>query len=298
MADQAGPARRLFIHAGAHRTGTSSFQMFLAQNRDVLAAAGYDVAFPNRDGQPGSGLGLRLPQPRHGDARLARFKQSVRAEIARVNPDPAARALILSEENLPGRMVHFFQGQFYPAAEARMQVLAKALPPPEALLLVIRDYAGLFVSAYRKRAEDNPVTPFAKDAAAMVAIPRGWPDIVTLLQRRLRPRRFVVVDYAARGSDPDLLARLLSNEPAGLVPPSARLNTSATDAALLALQARYAAGQTMSRPDWQAVIAAHAVDRTDQGFARFTPDQAAALATRYEKDRARIAAMPGLEFIA
>lgn len=289
--------RRLFVHAGAHRTGTSSFQMFLGENRDRLMAAGYDVAFPNRDDQPGTGLGLRLPKPKHEGVRLRRFRMSVREEVARVNPDSAARALILSEENLMGRMLHFFQGEFYPAAEARIRVMAQALPPPEVLMLVIRDYAGLFASAYRKRAEDNLVTPFAQDAETMANMAEGWPKIVALFQHHWNPRRLVVIDYAARGTNAALLARLVPAAPSDLVPLPMRLNASASDAALMALQARYAAGETLTRDRWQAVIAAHADDRTDHGFARFTPAQARRLATRYEKDRARIASMPGLEII-
>jgi len=38
-------SRDVFIHAGAHRTGTSSFQLCMATNRDRLEAAGFDLSY-------------------------------------------------------------------------------------------------------------------------------------------------------------------------------------------------------------------------------------------------------------
>ena len=45
--------KRIYLHAGAHRTGSSSFQMCLYANRDLLGSMGLDVAYPGRDGVPG-----------------------------------------------------------------------------------------------------------------------------------------------------------------------------------------------------------------------------------------------------
>lgn len=290
-------SKRVFIHAGAHRTGTSSFQLCLARNRAALAAAGYDLAYPGRDGIPGGRLRLDLPRKRHGDRRVPDFAARVRDHLARLSPDPG-RALILSEENIPGLMRNFYDGLFYPGSGRRLATLATALDaPPVHLLFLLRSYDTLFVSAYRKRAEDNPVPPFAEVAPQFLAITRGWPEIVVELRDILKPRRLTVLTHETRGTSRDLLARLVPGlDPARLAEPGRTMNLSATDAGLAALQARYRAGEKLARPAWQQVIRDHAGDRTPRGFAGFAAADAARLRARYAADLDRIAALPGVDF--
>ncbi len=295
---------RIYIHAGAHRTGTSSFQQCLDINRARLSEAGFDAAYPGRDGIAGGTLALRMPHPRHRKSPDADWVGKVRAEIARHVTAPG-RALILSEENIPGRMFHFYQGQFFPVAQRRAQVLAQGLPGPiEHLVYVTRSYDQLFTSAYRKRAEDNPVAPFYEIAAKMAAMDRGWPELVSIFQTWLKPKKFTIIEYGARGQSRDLLNRLL---PDGAIPeleePERQLNLSASDAALFALQDKYRAGEKLERGAWQAIIADHAVagpkdaPETAEPFAAFSDDQTAILQQKYADDLDRIRAMNDITFI-
>jgi len=171
----------------------------LANNRPVIEAAGFDVTYPGRDNIPDGTLGLRLPSPRNADQVAQRSAPSVGQEIAeKCRAD--SRALILSEENMLGRMVHFSAGRFYPAVEARFDALALGTAAPVLrALLVVRDYAQLYVSSYRKRAEDNLVDPFNDGRSKMMRMDRGWPEIVAALQARLQPQETVVVEYGHRG---------------------------------------------------------------------------------------------------
>lgn len=104
---------------------------------------------------------------------------------------------------------------------------------------------------------------------------------------------------ARRGSSVDLL-RALVPEAAGLdlVEPARAVNLSATDAALIALQARYRAGEDLRRGAWQAVIGDHAQDTAPLGFAAFSEADKAVLDTRYARDLERIAALDGVDLIA
>ncbi|MCA0920945.1 hypothetical protein [Pseudooceanicola nanhaiensis] len=290
-------AAPVYLHAGAHRTGTSSFQMCLSLNADALRAAGYDLAYPGRDGIPGGNLQLRLPAPRHGPRKVRRLGEAAGAHLAALRSD-ATRPLILSEENIPGRMLHFYQGRFYPAAAARARALKTALPGPVAhLLYVVRPYDTLYVSAYRKRAEDRPVEPFATIRPRLMAMDRGWLELMELLIEQLTPARVTVVDYAARGSSAALLGHLLEADPAGLKEPGQVVNLSATDAALEALQARYARGETLERDAWKAVIAEHAEAQEPRGFAAFTQGEAEDLRARYAADMERLGRMPGVSVV-
>lgn len=280
----------IFIHAGAHRTGTSSFQMCLHVNRAVLHGAGYTLAYPGRDGIPSGRLEVRLPG---GVTVPDDAADRARASLAAYMDD---RPLILSEENIPGRMFHFMKGQFYPRTESRAHVLRAAIDRPIAhVVLVLRPYDEMFVSGYRKRAEDNPVRPFADLRPSYMAVRSGWPKVLRAVRDILKPAAITAVPYPKRGTSVALLQRLvpaLADIP--LEEPARVVNLSATDAALEALQARYHAGVKLRRPEWKAMIGAHADDRSDRGFAAFTDTEKVELTKRYNADLNKIAKMPGI----
>lgn len=293
--------KMVYLHVGGHRTGTSSFQMCLDLNRARLAAAGIDSAYPGRDGIPGGRLRLKLPGPEAGARKQEAMVPAVRAELERHITDPT-RALVLSEENIPGRMFHFYKGRFFPAAEARLRVLRAGLgqigcAKPTRVVLVLRSYDALFASAYRKRAEDNPVPSFREIAPRMVAMDRGWPALVRAIKSLLVPDELVVIEYGVRGASRELLKQLLPDLDGTLAEPDRALNLSATDRALEALQTRYHAGAKLSRADWQAVIADHSDARESTGFAAFTPEERDALRARYAEHLEKIARIRGITFL-
>ncbi len=281
----------IYIHAGAHRTGTSSFQMCLHTNRAVLDRAGWTTGYPGRDGIPSGNLALRLPSGHRVDAASAAEKA---AEC--LNGYRDGRPFILSEENIPGRMYEFMQGKFYPFAEARCAALRAAWSGPIAhLMLVVRPYDQMFVSSFRKRAEDNAMPAFADVQAAYMNIDRGWPELVTLMHDILQPATMTVVPYAVRGTNVDLLTRLVPEvHELDLQEPDRIVNQSATDAALEALQVRYRSGETLARATWKAVIDAQSNDTKSRGFAAFTELERSELSARYASDLKQIEWMPGI----
>ncbi|MDU9003785.1 hypothetical protein [Sedimentitalea todarodis] len=287
----------VLIHAGAHRTGTSSFQLCLHENRAVLDRHGYDIAYPGRDGVQGGNLRLPLPRRRHGEKRIPQYAEQARDVLAALSPE-AGRGLILSEENIPGPMLHFYQGQFFPASRKRFLSLAGALEaPPVHVLYVVRSYADLFVSAYRKRAEDNPVVPFSEIVPNFLAIDRGWPELLSEMRDTLGAETLTVLPYEGRGSSCALLKRLVPGLVGEvLVEPSRTVNQSATDAALEALQARYRAGETLPRRVWQGILQDN-LEKTDRtGFAAFPEAERRELQARYDMDIARLSELEGISF--
>lgn len=283
----------LYVHLGAHRTGTSSFQMMLAENRALLAAQGFDVAYPGRDDIPKGNLRLRLPSPRNLERWESEFVPPAADELQR-HCTETGHAMILSEENILGRMIHFSAGKFYPAAEARLKTLAAAAEAPVLrAVLVVREYSELYASAWRKRAEDNRCPPFAKGRRNMLAMDRGWPDLVGLITQHLKVHQLVVIDCARRGRSVDMVRQLVPElTSASLAEPVRRMNHSATDAALVALQERYMRGETLARGVWQQIVAQHRNDTRSQGLSDFTPRQERILKGRYAEHLDEIAAMP------
>lgn len=282
----------VYIHAGSHRSGTSSFQMCLYENRFSLRKAGFDLAYPGRDGVPEGALRLRLPAPRDGLKRARDFVPRLRTHLSRISPDPR-RALILSEENIPGIMPHFFRGRFHPVTRVRLEVLDEVLGArPRFILFVPRSYDELFVSAYRKLAEDRAMKPFADCIPGLLAMRRGWPHVVAELRDLLKPEALVVVPYERRGESRELLARLVPGlDPGRLKEPDRTLNLSATDAALQRLQAVYRDGGEPDAAERAAIIAAHADDRAPRGIVELAPEQRNALRDRYRRDMARLGRM-------
>lgn len=285
----------LYVHLGAHRTGTSSFQMMLSENRDLLAQAGYDIAYPGRDDIPQGELKLRLPHPRNMGKWETEFLPGATKELQRF-ASPNSHAMILSEENIPGRMIHFPAGQFYPAAEVRLKTLsAAARAPVLRAVLVVREYTGLYISAYRKRAEDNKSPSFDAGRQNMLNMDRGWPDLVRLIFKHLKVQDLVVIDYNRRGRSVDIMGMLVPElAEAPLREPERRMNHSATDAALIALQERYQAGETLEREAWQAIIAEHRDDKELRGVSEFTKRQTRILEGRYQEHLDEIAKMPAV----
>ncbi|WP_299041564.1 hypothetical protein [uncultured Tateyamaria sp.] len=281
----------IYVHAGAHRTGTTSFQMCLHENRLVLQARGWTPAYPGRDGIKSGKLALRLPTGTRIDPVGAAAK-------ARRTLDPyrTSRPVILSEENILGRMFHFMQGKFYPFAEARCSALRAAWDGPIAhVLLVVRPYEQLFVSAFRKRAEDNPMPDFAEVRDSYLNIDRGWPELAASIRDILRPEAMTVLPYASRGSSLNLLHTLAPGlDMSGLIEPGQIANKSATDAALETLQARYRTGRDLSRADWKSVIERHAANTKPRNFAAFTDKEQADLSARYASDLKQMEWMPAI----
>lgn len=266
--------------------------MCLHGNRAALQREGWSLAYPGRDGIPSGDLALRLPgtigqKVTDGDVARARATLTDRSK---------GKPLILSEENILGRMFHFMKGQFYPMVEDRCRVLRAAWDGPVVhVVLVVRPYDELFASGYRKRAEDNAVPAFDGLRASYMDMDRGWPQIVGILRDTLAPETLSVVPYAARGTSVSLLERLVPQMSGRvLIEPAQTKNRSATDAALEALQRHYAGGQKLPRTAWKAIIGAHADDIKSRGFAEFSKEESKYLSDIYISDLKQIEGMSGV----
>lgn len=281
----------VYLHAGAPRSGTSSFQLFLELNAAAIRAQGVDLDYPNRDAAKAGTLALRLPAPRHGPEDLARRAAKARQNLARVLRP--GRPVLLSEENIAGRMLEFYKGQFFPVAPARAGYLAGVLAPRRVarITLVLRPYAEMFVSGFCKRAEDNWQRPFRVYREKMSRFEGGWPEVVAALHAALDPGEIVLLPYRRRRQAE--LARavcpLLDTD--AMVEPPREANASLGDAALFALRARFEAGERYSPELLAEVRAAHAETTSERPFARFTAEQTARLDARFAADWARLAAM-------
>jgi len=94
------PGRRVIVHAGFHKTGTTSAQKFLFANRkDIWPRCA--LALPAKLRQ-GAGLQAVRYSRFRTDALLDSFSDALHTMLSQI--DPGRRKVLISEESLSGRM--------------------------------------------------------------------------------------------------------------------------------------------------------------------------------------------------
>ena len=94
------PGRRVIVHAGFHKTGTTSAQKFLYANRkDIWPRSALILPAKLRQG---AGLQAVRYSRFRTDALLDSFSDSLHATLSQI--DPGRRKILISEERLSGRM--------------------------------------------------------------------------------------------------------------------------------------------------------------------------------------------------
>ena len=291
---------RVHLHVGAHRTGSSAFQMFLDLNAPALRAQGFDLAYPDRDGAKGGRLRMFLPAPRHKPAEVDYRVKKARHNLA-LQVSDRRRALVLSEENILGRMDPFYHGQFYPFCRARARFLKRVLQgrPVGRILMLVRPYDSLFVSAYRKRSEDHDMGDFNVIRERMAVFEgEGWPEVALTLIEELTPRKLVVMPYQRPRLERDLARALMPRlDVAELREADRPVNASLSDAGLAELQRRYQAGEPADRAVIEQVRRDYAEVEADSPYAAFTGGQKERLRTRYYDDLDTLRLLMGVQVI-
>lgn len=89
---------RVIVHAGYHKTGTTSLQDFMAANRETLAPV---LAYYGKMEFLGAGADARIYAQRPYPWRLARFRRSLRKFLKSI---PDHELIVLSRETFSGGM--------------------------------------------------------------------------------------------------------------------------------------------------------------------------------------------------
>ncbi len=202
----------VYLHMGAHRTGTTSFQYTLGHNAGALAQQGLTVWIKSRgqipNGRPTHGITNALNK--HADGEIGRPKAVARlTRWIRKQPDFGAQSVLMSDENFLGDMRGFFAGDgLYRGAGARCAVFADLFGPRlKRVTVVIRPLLGWIGSGAGYYALSGTVYPNADLIRLAGTETRGWADIVGEMRDALPETPLVVVDYKARGDDGQLAAR-------------------------------------------------------------------------------------------
>jgi hypothetical protein len=185
----------VFLHMGAHRTGTTTFQRTLQQNHRDLSKNGVTFWGPRMTrGGMFSGL-LRGDDAEAGETRrlIARNQGVIRLEMDRMQARGQKR-LLVSEENMLGGLRANLRAQvLYPGLEARLARFAGAFGPVTTRIgLAIRPYETYWASAYAQGIPQGHRVPEEADLDRLVTQPRTWRHVIGDLARAF-PRADIVV---------------------------------------------------------------------------------------------------------
>ena len=234
--------------------------------------------YPIRDGALGGFAGkFRFPSEDPGSPPVKRlFKTYVKPLRAKLQSlvAPNAEQILISEENLLGRMGVQLQGRFYPTAGTRLEILSKALQMPiDNALIVIRPYASYYSSAHAKLAQLRHRPTFASLAPRLLEQPDGWAALAVRLLETEVVKRLTVVSYPSRGSNTDLLGHFPNMDQQGFEPVEKSANASPSSQALDEFQKIYSTGKTITFKQRKEILAAYPIGKTFPSFRPFSPGQ-------------------------
>jgi hypothetical protein len=197
--------KRIFIHFGLQKTGTSFLQHVLFHSTDALARQGLDMV-------PGN--------------RLAAFRLMLRVRDrfdATVDPPGVANALDRLREQLEsatGTRALLTEESLAPAMKRQIATLVEVCAPREVHLVVtVRDLARQIPSAWQEWVKRSMNLPFEEYVESLYArdVPQSrkfWAhqDLPRTMGRWslfVPPERIHVVTVPQRGGDPELLLQRL-----------------------------------------------------------------------------------------
>jgi hypothetical protein len=279
----------LILHLGAHRTGSTAFQQMLVAGGGTLERAGLRALVHDDLG--------RIP----GFDRIDRGADGAAGRAAIKAAGAGAEQVLISDENMIGDMGwNIRSGSFYRRAHEKLAAHRDFFGVvPKRIGLGIRAYADYWVSAhayelsYRRPVTQDPVR-FADCKAGLVAVSRGWRDLVDDVRAVFPGAAILVWPVEARVPLPVLGRRLFGLDDLAFATPPPDVNAAPVAGLIPAMEAKRAAEPGLSRVQMREWLAGH----EPVAFDGFTSAQTERMDARYIADlRALSAGYAGVEFV-
>jgi hypothetical protein len=231
----------ILLHVGAHRTGTTSFQRYLADHADPIAAQGTCVWGPRqtRGGLfaglfPASGMLASGPNLVNGRVSLLMGKAR----------DLGADQLLISDENMIGSARHSVRsGRLFPAIGERMARFGASFGGRVTqVVLTIRQTDHWWASALAYTVGRGHPVPDADQIDRIAHDRRGWRDVITDLACALPEAKISIARYDDYAGRPDALFTQLTGRAAPATTQGYWLNRRPDEASLRAQMGPDAAG--------------------------------------------------------
>ena len=285
----------LIVHLGVHRTGSTSFQASLSNNRGILQAEGIALWTPQVLRQM-AGFSKTVMMVRGGQAPA--LKTMLARECDQLQAD-GMRQLLISEENIIGTMeANLRRASLYPDAAERLQAYAEILPAsPKRIAIGVRNLTDYWVSVYGYILNSAKAVPQPFDKLApRLAQAGGWLPLIEAIRHAFPNTEIVVWPMEERAHQPlksacEVMGR--STGHAGLRGKKIFRNKGLQPE--LFGMAHALRAQTPSLTDkalhdeLTKALDAHAPDVVAPQMVFFNPAQRAALGAQYAADLAQLA---------
>lgn len=170
------------LHLGAHRTGTTTLQKYLEENRDNLEEIGTEFWGPKQT-RAGLFSGLEKRPNRLTNEETLHVKRScdlIWSALGRLEMK-GVKSLIISEENMIGTMWgNLSNCQLYAETQDRLQQFADGFEGHcKRVAISIRSYEEYWASLLTSLTERGRVIPGKQEMDRLVTQPRRWRDVIT-----------------------------------------------------------------------------------------------------------------------
>ncbi len=193
------------LHLGAHRTASTSLQVFLNANRKAMTRQRVGIWGPGRT-RSGLFAGLvrdpNLLQP--DDEKLGRRSIGrIKMELARVQNNDMT-GLVISEENMIGTMGHNFKrSRLYSQTAARLKRFAPAFDGHKLRIgLAIRSYDSYWASALAFRIKSGTSLPETDQLDLLTTQPRRWRHVISDIAEVFPQAELAVWSFEAWSNQP------------------------------------------------------------------------------------------------
>lgn len=197
----------VILHAGAHRTGTTSFQSYLRAHRERLQGQGIGFWGPWRTR---TGL-LDSVASRPESAQAA---QRAAGRVA-LNLEGSRRqgvsSLVVTDENMIGALRRSLRSRtLYPGIGERMARLHGAFGGPTRVVLQIRALDDWWASAISWLIPRGEGLPAPDTLEAISQDHRGWRDVITDLACACPGTQILVTEFDTFAARPDRLLAVMT----------------------------------------------------------------------------------------
>ncbi|WP_417465771.1 hypothetical protein [Kordiimonas sp.] len=202
MTSSQTPKRRIILHLGAPKTGTTSLQYYLSENREVLESAG--VVYPERMIQGGQvdPLHTHLVQMRTRRNPEVAF-DGARARLAALFEASGAHSLLLSNESLLGEPYHEDKPGFFPHHEKWIGELARLFDGYEVqVIYFIRNFATFLPSYYVQYVRKGGTKTLREFCDHVTEDDLSWCPLIKGLQIAFGPDNVRIFEHAALREHP------------------------------------------------------------------------------------------------
>ncbi|MDB5553276.1 MAG: hypothetical protein JWL86_3260 [Rhizobium sp.] len=189
-------ARKIIIHCGAPKTGSTSFQHLLYDNRERMLKAGFYFPAVSRKKREADDIRIMMSNLKGEGGRKKETRQ-VRKVIEMLFEQNDMHTLVISNESLLGKPAVKGGKTFLPKAEESARLMAEALDGYDVeVRYFIRDFAGFLPSWYVQQVRMGNAMEFTKFVRAYNLENATWAPAVASLRKHFGTERVEIYDHA------------------------------------------------------------------------------------------------------